>query len=716
MLRFILFVFLFSCAAARAQEIVITDSVLVNGVRLDRGWKFSAGDDPEWAKPAFDDSSWDTVSSTLDVQRLRQLDFKGIGWLRLHFKTDSSLNHTPLGLVLQQQGASEIYIDGRLVLTNGTVSADAAKEERMDPKGSPVIIGFREGDHVMAVRYSNHSAFTDAENYQTTNAGFWLSIGNPHNAIAQKLDMAEVTIPFLIFLFTFFVTLSFLHLLLFLFNRSLKSNLYYCLFSFLLGFIFLIVVIEISSSDPAVDQWFLMLLPFIPGLMLTAMLALVYSFFKDKMPRVFWLMLGITIAGTAVSIYYEPAEIFIVVWFSLLIIETLRVVIASIYRKKPGAWIVGAGVISFGLLVLIFMLVVFITGEFSINTSNPLLWLILGLVVLGIISIPISMSVYLARNYALVNRNLKLQLVQIQDLSAKTLQQEQEKKRILETQKEELERTVAERTAEVVLQKKEIEEKNKNITDSITYAKRIQQAILPHSDEFGRLLPDSFVFYLPKDIVSGDFYWISRKEGYVLVAAADCTGHGVPGAFMSMIGNALLNEIVNEKGITSPEAILNQLHISIRQMLKQDQQHGETRDGMDMAICRIDLQKRTVDYAGAMRPVYIVSDNEGRPQLTELKADKHPIGGIQDSEERKFTLHRLQLKRNDMIFLSSDGFADQFGGERGKKFMVKKFQQLLIDLYHLPLKEQQAKLHAKFEEWRGSHEQVDDVLVIGIRI
>ena len=266
---------------------------------------------------------------------------------------------------------------------------------------------------------------------------------------------------------------------------------------------------------------------------------------------------------------------------------------------------------------------------------------------------------------------------------------------------------------------REIKFYNKEITDSINYARQIQTAILPANERILRALPDSFVLYKPKAIVSGDFYFFAEKNGRAIIAAVDCTGHGVPGAFMSMIGSNLLNQIIIEKGISKPDEILNRLHLGVREALKQDSTEGDQKDGMDICLCSIDTRNYSIEYAGANRPLFIFRDGV----LSEIKANKFPIGGIQTEEERRFTNHQIQLKKHDSLYLFSDGFVDQFGGERGKKFMSKQFKQVLAGIQNLPLKKQEEQLDKTFENWRNfpnpakmAYEQVDDILVIGLRL
>lgn len=256
-----------------------------------------------------------------------------------------------------------------------------------------------------------------------------------------------------------------------------------------------------------------------------------------------------------------------------------------------------------------------------------------------------------------------------------------------------------------------IEEKNKDITDSINYAKKIQEAILPHPELKERLFPDSFVLFQPRDIVSGDFYWFCEKNGKKLIAAVDCTGHGVPGAFMSMIGNAFLNQIVNEKGITKPSEILDMLREMIITSLKQTGAVGENKDGMDISLLCFD--EKGVQYAGAHNPLWIVRGKD--TGVEELKADKQPIG-IYTGKHQPFTNHEIAVKPGDCLYISTDGFADQMGGTTGKKLKYKAFKELLLTMYDFPMKEQENVLKKTMRDWKGNYDQTDDILVIGIRI
>lgn len=262
-------------------------------------------------------------------------------------------------------------------------------------------------------------------------------------------------------------------------------------------------------------------------------------------------------------------------------------------------------------------------------------------------------------------------------------------------------------------QKEELDIQNTNMTDSINYAKHIQEAMLPSDYLFKKLLPDSFILYMTKDIVSGDFYWIAQRGTKTFIAAVDCTGHGVPGAFMSIIGFDLLKNIVKEREIEDPAEILNQLNYGVSDTFRKSSTNEQSvRDGMDMALCVIDHSKHTVEFAGAMNPLCLVRDGS----ISMIKGNRFSIGSYNDDDTNKFENHTLKYKTGDFIYLFSDGYADQFGGPLGKKFKQKRFLHLLLNIYHLSPLKQKKELKENFLNWKGQMEQVDDVIVIGFKL
>lgn len=260
-----------------------------------------------------------------------------------------------------------------------------------------------------------------------------------------------------------------------------------------------------------------------------------------------------------------------------------------------------------------------------------------------------------------------------------------------------------------------IHQKNKEITDSIRYAHKIQTAMMPLKHEFANYFKDSFVLFEPKDIISGDFFWITKKYDKIIFATGDCTGHGVPGGFMSMLGVSLLNEIINEHDLTEPALILSRLRKKVITALRQKGLSGEQQDGMDMTICVIDTEQMTLQYAAANHTFYIIRKSESGFDLQEFKGDKQPVG-IFGSDLKPFKQYTVELKKEDVIYTFTDGFADQFGGPKGKKFKYKQLKELLISIHHIDLKNQENIVKQQFVNWKGNLEQVDDVCLIGIRI
>ncbi|MFN4233434.1 MAG: tetratricopeptide repeat protein [Bacteroidia bacterium] len=262
---------------------------------------------------------------------------------------------------------------------------------------------------------------------------------------------------------------------------------------------------------------------------------------------------------------------------------------------------------------------------------------------------------------------------------------------------------------EIAAQKKIVEEKNKDILDSISYAKRIQEAILPNSHKWKQLLPQSIILYLPKDIVAGDFYWLEETDKYIFVAAADCTGHGVPGAMVSVVCSNALTRAVLEEKLTETNQILDRVREIVIEKLSGSDEN--IRDGMDVCLVRINKQNRKqIQYSGANRPLYIVENNT----LNEIKPDKQPIGKYE--ETKPFTAQLIELNENTCLYLTTDGYADQFGGEKGKKIGTKPFKEMLSQTIALTLEEKGKELKAFFEQWKGHTEQMDDVTLLGIKI
>jgi serine phosphatase RsbU (regulator of sigma subunit) len=262
----------------------------------------------------------------------------------------------------------------------------------------------------------------------------------------------------------------------------------------------------------------------------------------------------------------------------------------------------------------------------------------------------------------------------------------------------------------IASQKIELETRDKNLTDSLKYAQRIQEALLPSEEYFRNHFTDSFIFYKPKDIVSGDFYWIGEKGDKLFIGAADCTGHGVPGALMSMIGIDIIEKAINEDNIEVPSKILAVLDKNLEKTFRREKNIGTIiRDGMDIGLCVIDKKKRKLYYAGAFFPLYLIRNDS----LIEIKGDKIIIGMNQDGH--LYTDHEMDLIEGDIIYIFSDGYADQFGGSENKKFMYRRFRYVLMTIHRFPVNDQKVILEDNIRTWMGNRTQIDDMMVIGFR-
>lgn len=423
------------------------------------------------------------------------------------------------------------------------------------------------------------------------------------------------------------------------------------------------------------------------------------SIYNKKWFLVFASFSGLVAVITLLSLI--PGVLYVVSYPAIngmSLLSTLLVLIAAITTGKE---LKVHPLFITGIVILILGAIIFILGNFSVINAPGLTQNSLKIATLIEI---LCLSIVMATKYKQLQEEKE-------EAQAKLLSE-------LEGINERLEVQVKERTAQIEYQKYEIEQQNKDILDSIKYAKRIQNAILPSDKKFKSLLPDSFVFFRPRDIVSGDFYWIDATmttnddpRQLIVYATADCTGHGVPGAFVSIIGNNFLNLGKTNREVNSPADALDFLNQGINKSFNAASGNEAIRDGMDIALCALDLDRMKLQFAGAKNPLYLLRAGE----LKIFKADKQPIGYM-DLDLKSFTNHVIDLQKGDILYTFSDGFADQFGGESGKKYKYKHFQNFLISIAHLPMEEQKLKLSEEFKRWKGSFEQLDDVLVIGVKI
>jgi serine phosphatase RsbU (regulator of sigma subunit) len=666
-------------------------------------WKYHHGDDMSWADPDYDDTLWDSIQPSDYSHEMN--GFQSIAWFRSSFYIYDSINNNSLTFLMKHKGASEIYLDGKLIKKFGVVSSDPRKEEAYNSAGEPVYLAIEEGLHYIAVRYSNHHAENNLKTFAEDLEGFKFEIFETEDTLEMYKTGRFFYSFALIFSIGFFFTLSLLHFAIFLFYKRERSNLYYTLFTLALALYFGALLGSQNISIPFYALLFNRFAEVLGLVQSLSLLALVYSFTYTKIPKRYWIFFSLAVL--CVGIFFFKINLALVLSNLIQVtcyIDCIRLIILRLLKKYPPSqktkkWL---------KYILIFLMIGLIALAF-VNIIIPLviIGILLFLLVLPLVAsifvIPIYMSIRHARSFSTANKNLEAQLVRVQELSAKSLEQEKEKKKIIEAQKEQLEIQVAERT-------QELSQKNNEITDSINYAKRIQSAILPPLENIQNAFPCSFVLFMPKDIVSGDFYWFLEKEDGYLIAAADCTGHGVPGAFMSVISSEKLSGAAQQSSHVSD--ILNITNRGIKESLRQSENEGSTRDGMDICICNFDKQFKQVTYSGANRPLWLIRKNSN--VITDIKATKTAIGGL-TSDDQKFDSNMLQLSEGDTLYLFTDGFADQFSA-KDKKLMTKKFKEVLLSIQDKVMDEQKMFLDSFIKEWKGNMEQTDDILVIGIRV
>lgn len=678
-------------------------------------WRFMKGDQPQWADSSFDDSGWVVTNSNLDTLSKAPGFFGGIGWFRTRVNVAPEYADKPLAIMITQSGASEIYVDGEKIHSFGTIDVNnPANEDRFDPQLVPVDVLFKNsGLHVIAVRYADARAEEDVASGVNYAPGFLMKVGIMRSYSVYRFVNSNILTAVFVFYFTFFIALAFLHLIMFLYYKSNKSNLYYSIFAGSFGLIFFCMLVRTNLMSPDSTLTAELINQRLSDIYGPALIAMLYTIFYGRLLKIFWVWLGIFALDFIFTTFDITVPYFSILTFCLFCIESVRVIVVAIWKKRDGAWTIGSGVIITAFFLLGFTFLAAIGKADMVMNARGLTGLVVGMTAIYFtLSIPLHMSVYLAKDFARTNRSLKKKLAEVEELSQKSVAQEKEKQKILAEQNDMLETQVKERTFEINEQKKVIEEKNKDITDSIHYAKKIQEAMLPAIELVDHLFPKNFILYKPKDIVSGDFYWVADHSALRFIAAVDCTGHGVPGALMSMTGNNFLNQLVVERNVLSPREILEGLDGAVRKSLRQDRAETESKDGMDIALCRFSSDFRSLVYAGANRPLWVVRNKE----LIEYKPVKQSIGGSDANTGLRFSEVEVALQRGDCIYIFSDGYADQFGGPEGKKFMSRKLKELLCEISMESPAEQKRMLEDSFAGWMGGLTQVDDVLIIGIRV
>jgi len=590
-------------------------------------------------------------------------------------------------------------------------------------------------EHIVGIRYNGDDFPFDSKEIKHRKCLFRLDIRSGqtrHYLIKIKSDGEQVTMPFIIrheqqfleydykeqfFNGLFYGILILVIVIYFVFYRLLKD------LSFLYYVMYVIAQILFQASLDGYAFQFLFpdaqyfanhIVIFSAGLAVFFVLLYPKHYLKlktrnEKLNKIFnisLILIGLITISSAIPGPTYQMSFPIINGFSLL---CMILILTAIFRLKWQGYRISKFFIA-AFIILISGAVMFILGNFNV-IGEPMLAMQALKVAAGLEVIALSIS--MAEKYRDLQREKEEAQLQV-------LAQLQEKNKLMDEINVRLEQQVKERTAEIEAQKEELTEKNHEIMDSIRYASRIQYAILPPDDLVQKTLPDSFVLFKPRDIVSGDFYFVSPvttstnpPEKLALFAAVDCTGHGVPGAFMSIVGNNFLQEALTRPEVNSTGESLDFLNAGVIRTLRQNiEQEDKVRDGMDLALCAINYERMKLYFSGAKNPIYYIRDGE----VNEIKGDKRPIGELYEDEVLNYTTHAVDLKKGDVIYVFTDGYADQFGGEKEKKFTYKRFRDLLISIHQLPMSEQKEILWREFLSWKGDLEQIDDVCIIGVRV
>jgi adenylate cyclase len=447
------------CDAPNGVPFTRIDSI-TEMMKLDSNWLYHKGNNPEWALVAYDDSGWDTLSTRLNLDQMDNDLFEEIGWFRLHLRIDSTLFNQAFALTIDQMGVSEIYFNGKKIETIGSFANDTSEERRFNPRLIPYLIQFNtQKNQLLALKYAHKKARQFSRRFDHKEMGFTVSI-KPMRIALEEVKYFIFSNYGLLALMMVFLILGLIHILIFLFYRKKIANLYFGIFMLIFSAIVYVARMEVAitiNPDIFIKARFFMSLGL--PLFFISLVGFIYSLFYEKIPFFFWIILAIgviLILGYAFGLSFQS---YILFGYAILVpLEVIRVLIRAILKRMEGAWIIGSGVILFIIFLLIILLLAVINENIVLNSSNPFQFLLLILILLAILSIPLSMSFYLAWDIARTNVNLEKQLIQVRLLSAKSLEQEREKKRILEGQKEMLEQQVAERTKELQLEKEKTEE------------------------------------------------------------------------------------------------------------------------------------------------------------------------------------------------------------------------------------------------------------------
>ncbi len=651
-----------------------------------------------------------SVWTNLNIEG-RKLPPKGCATYRITVYSDNYKEK--LAIKLGSIGtAFKAYVDGKLLAMGGFVSESRSKAKP----------GYNAGVFSFKPKSNKFDVIIQVSNYHYSKGGIW----NVSNSIGLEKNIEQIKdsqIELKLLLIGCILIIAIYHLGLFTLNRHFRSTIYFSIFCLVIV-VRALMVSELYILKLFPDfNWFLIIKAEYLSLILGPIFfsLFVYKVFIEyysktilKIIVILDIILGAIILVTKSAFYTK----FLLVYQLVIIFAAsyvIYVVILGLIKKDRKALIFFIGFAFMMGTVVNDILYTAIIVNTAFLTSYGLLFFIISQAYMlsSVFSKLFIKTEKMADEMESINQILEKNVVkrtakiQEQNDLLKIHQNEiLNKNTELEHQNEEIrsQRDRIEEQHQIVIDQK------RNITDSIQYAKRIQQAILPSESIFHDFFRDYFIFYKSKDIVSGDFYWAEKIKNYLIIATADCTGHSVPGAFMSMLGIALLNEVVHKENVVSASMVLDELREKVKTSLHQTGKSDEAKDGMNIAVCILNLDTYELQFSGAYHPLFIMREGN----LITIKPDRQPISIFRN--EKKFTNNDITLNKEDILYTFSDGFADQTGGRKNRKFMNKNFRDLLLDIHLKPMAEQKEILQSTLNKWKNENTQTDDILVIGLKI
>lgn len=632
-----------------------------------------------------------------------KLPAHGFGTYRIKVLTDSiGLNFAlRIGSI---SSASKVYVDDELLFEAGNIGK--SKEE--------VKPGFTSGVKLFRTKAKEFNVIIQVSNFHYTKGGVWNNI-NSIGFAEHVFEEWERNVGIRLFMLGSILIIAIYFFGIYVLNRQNKSSLFFSLFCLDIGVRSVMLdELYILKIFPNFDWHWLVRFEY---LTLPVGSLFFILFIYDLLPYAYKLsvkiLVGINILAIS-SIVFLSVNAFtgvLLLYQVILLINSgfaFYLVVRGLIKKDKIAVVLIIALFVFLITIINDILYVGkVINTFFMTTYGFMFFILMQAYLLSYRFLRLfNETQKMAKNLEALNQNLELK---VQERTAEI----QEANNVLKDQYEEISAQhdeIAAQRDSIHQQNKELKKQKQVITDSINYAQRIQRAILPSRNILAGHLSDHFIYYKPKDIVSGDFYWFTQKDDKLIIAAADCTGHGVPGAFMSMLGMAFLAEISRLEKVESTAQFLEHLREKVKQSLRQYDKSALQKEGMDLALCIYDPSSGEIEFSGAYNSLYIVRKGE----LLVFKGDRQPVSV--HPKERPFTSNRIKVEQDDVFYLFSDGYPDQVGGENRQKFRLNAFRDLLLDIHQQPMEEQKDVLANKLTDWMGEYPQIDDILVIGFKL